>query len=157
MKRREWKDQSTANSRNIENFLYILLSPQNKLQRFIDTLLFFITAFNVHAQDCDKFRTGTFEYETHGLGMFIVKRDATHQWMYMPNKMFDVKGSIEWVSDCKYVLTYESSTGTQFDLTGIVGTQEYCEIIKTTDDGYTCEVTDSGGEVQAMQLYIVKD
>lgn len=109
------------------------------------------------AQDCSKFKTGTFEYETHGLGTLITERTATHEYVYTANKVFQIRSSIEWLSSCKYILTCEKITNPDLDLQDLVGTKEIVEIIETDEDGYTYRTTDKDGDIQTVSVSIRKE
>jgi hypothetical protein len=126
------------------------------MKELIFTLLL-LTGINMWAQDCNKFTTGIFEHETHGLGMLIVERTATHEYMYTENKVFEIHSTIEWVSPCKYILTCEKIINPDLDLQDMVGTKEYVEITEADEEGYTSRTTDSEGNIQTLRLTIRTD
>lgn len=122
-----------------------------KVEKVIFSGLLLFVVGNLFPQDCDKFRTGKFEIETHGLGMITIERGADYEHMYPEGKMFEVQSSINWISECKYVETITKVVNLEAD--GKVGTRQYVEITKTYSDGYLCVITDNEGNEQTMRYY----
>lgn len=116
------------------------------------SLLF--TGICTWGQDCEKFKTGIFEYLPHGAGILTIERTTTHQTMYFDNNDILIQGSIEWVSPCKYIFTCEKVSG--YEMQDLIGEKEYIEITETYENGYTSEITSSDGGVQTV-IFTIKE
>jgi len=71
-------------------------------------LLFLVTITTSYSQDkkCTTFINGKFKYENPEYANFIVTRNDTIQTEVDDVKNISVEGSVKWLSDCNYVLTY---------------------------------------------------
>ncbi len=117
-------------------------------------ILFLFICSNLFAQDCDRFRTGKFGMETHGVGMITIERGADYEHIYPAGKIFEVHYSIKWISDCKYVETVTKVVNLKPEVK--VGTRQYVEITKTYTDGYLCILTDEDGNKQTLRYYTIQ-
>ena len=70
-------------------------------------LLFSLVVFNCSSKpkDCSDFKTGTFWY-LYNKSSTVVKRNDSIQVEISDKENQIITGSIKWLSDCKYVLTY---------------------------------------------------
>jgi hypothetical protein len=102
-----------------------------------------LLSMNTFAQDCSKFKTGKFKYSDATLGDVIVVRDKAGQIEKNAKTNTEIHGSIDWVTDCKYILTFKKVVNA--DIPEIIGKQIAVEIIETHGNKYKCRVTDNNG------------
>jgi len=99
-------------------------------------ILVFILSSCAEEKNCQKFKTGEFMYES-GQGPLEIVRTETHQNEINPNNGIDVYSTVEWISDCQYVLTYEKITNHPDDDVGsLIGQKVYVEILETKENRY---------------------
>ncbi|GAB5418261.1 MAG: hypothetical protein Crog4KO_16340 [Crocinitomicaceae bacterium] len=90
------------------------------------------------AQDCEKFRTGTFVFDDEsGQRMvgYSIKRGKRYQTEYFEGGKS--KWKVNWTSDCTYTLTLVKSQ----DINDLIGYTVTTRIIRTDEDSYFCVVT----------------
>lgn len=99
-------------------------------------LLFFLTTYNTFAQssDCSKFKTGDFKYTNPDFEHFMIVRNDSIQIETDTKSGVIMTGSIKWLSDCKYTLTYTEVNDSNRE--SIIGLQFYVDIISTKDNTY---------------------
>jgi hypothetical protein len=81
-------------------------------------------------KDCSNFRTGEFRYVEENMPEEII-RTETMQIETNFNNNVVIKSSIEWTSDCTYVLTFSEILNYKYDTSDIIGKKIYCEIVET--------------------------
>lgn len=118
-------------------------------------LILMLTGFTGFAQnaDCSDFRTGKFKYEDPSYGIIAVKRTKDYHIEVIDRKVA-IQSSIQWVSNCKFILTHIKVTGV--DMPELIGKKLYVEILETDYDSYTCRVTDETGFGQKLQVVKVE-
>ncbi len=82
---------------------------------------------------CSDFKTGEFRYIKENMPETIIRTD-TMQIETNPNNKIVVMTSIEWTSDCEYVMTYTDILNYPNDKSGILGKKIYCEIVETNEN-----------------------
>lgn len=99
-------------------------------------LLLFLTVCNGFAQskDCSKFRTGTFKYVNSDEQDTVIVRNDSVQIETDATNGFKLTGSLKWLSDCKYTLTYTDVSNPDYSF--IVGTIFNVDITSTTKNAY---------------------
>lgn len=99
-------------------------------------LLFSLIAFSGFAQskDCSKFKTGTFKYVSSGVQNTIITRNDSIQIETDVKNGFKLTGSIKWLSDCKYTLTYIGVSNSNYS--SIIGTTFNVDITSTAKNTY---------------------
>jgi len=85
-------------------------------------------AGSVVAQDCKKFKTGTFTINAEGYENYVLKR--TKKYQIESTESSKVKYKVVWLTECSYKLVTTKKTGTIADL------DVFCEIVKTGEDYY---------------------
>ena len=78
--------------------------------RIVVILLIFVNVMFSQEKKCLDFKTGTFSYNNPALKRFKVVRKENIQIETDTVTGSIVEGSIEWKSDCNYVLTYTKIT-----------------------------------------------
>ena len=101
-------------------------------------ILLFISAFilvcgSVVAQDCEKYKTGSFTTEIDGLGSYSIERTKKFQFEEIAGIVLKFK--VEWLDDCSYKLTNANKASKKMFGEQVV----YCVIIETGDDYYIAE------------------
>ncbi|MCL5128004.1 hypothetical protein [Algibacter sp. L4_22] len=92
--------------------------------------LFLIVASCSKEKNCADFKTGEFRYTKEGMLETIVRTENMQIETNLINKVV-VKTSIEWTSDCEYILTYNEILNHPLDMSNLIGNKIYCEIVET--------------------------
>jgi len=100
--------------------------------RIVITLIILLVTVNSCAQErnCTNFKTGEFKYAKEGMPEKIV-RTENMQIETNPNDKIVIKSTIEWESDCEYVMTYSEILNHPQDVSSVIGKKIYCEIVET--------------------------
>ncbi|WP_430411991.1 hypothetical protein [Kordia sp.] len=87
--------------------------------------------FSNYAQEkkCADFKTGEFRYVDKNMFDKIIRTDSL-QTETNPDDNTIVKTTLEWTSECKYVMTYSEILNYKKDVSGIIGKKIYCEILE---------------------------
>lgn len=100
-------------------------------------ILFFSLAFfncNTKSMDCLNFKTGTFKHIDLIDDNTIITRNDSIQVEINKNTGVKYTGTIEWLSDCKYLLTYTDVNDDSRK--NVIGMKIYVDIISVTDSSY---------------------
>ena len=95
--------------------------------------LLFMLPIALFAQDCEKFKTGTFYAKTED-GSFIPNYSIVRKKKLQIETMGEnyIKTKVRWIDDCTYELTHIES-----DILDLPkGTVTTCKILQTFEDGY---------------------
>jgi len=92
--------------------------------------------------DCSKFRTGTFKYLNKELSHFTITRNDSTQIEYNSKDNVTIITSVEWVSQCTYILTYENVTNHPYEKK-VAGEKIKVTILNTDGNIYECQVISS--------------
>jgi len=92
-------------------------------------ILFLILISCKQEKECYKFRTGEFIYAEKNRLEKIVRNDSL-QIETNPNNGIEIHTSIEWTSECEYVMTYEKILNYENE-NKLIGKKIYVEIIET--------------------------
>lgn len=124
-----------------------------KTMKFL-ILLLSLNFFSCNAQerDCSEFKTGIFKFADSKYVDYVVERNDSIQYEKNNKNGRIIKGSVDWIDDCKYVLTFISDN--QGDTT-IVGKKIIVNIVSITDKGYIYEAQ-SGKETSTNELIKIK-
>ncbi len=101
-------------------------------------------------KDCSKFRTGTFKYKNPDYANYLVTRNDSIQIEADEKNNTKTISSIEWISDCKYILTCKEVVNLSND---IIGLQVEVKITKTNNNSYKYISTDGS---RSINLEMVK-
>lgn len=124
--------------------------------RYFILLLFAVTTgCSQQKADCSKFKTGTFKYINDELSHFTITRNDSVQTEYNSKDDVTIETSIEWTSNCEYILTYESVTNHPFE-EKVVGEKIYVTILDTDGNSYECRVFSSSTDSK-IKIVKVKD
>ncbi len=91
-------------------------------------------------KDCSYFKTGKFKYVLENRPELIIRTDST-QVEINPQTKVEVHSSIEWKSECEYVMTYEEILNYTGDVNQFIGQKINIEIISTDSKGYKVRAT----------------
>jgi len=110
----------------------------------IITLFAFILLFTscTMKKECLDFRTGKFEYTNPEHSEWTVFRTDSTQIEISRKNGIKIYGSIQWKSDCEYVLTYDKIENSDFK--DLVGSNVYVEITETKKNKYKCHSESNG-------------
>jgi len=115
--------------------------------RYFILLLLVLTFFTCSTQlknkkDCSHFRTGTFKYNKKGYESYNIVRNDSIQIETNSNNNIKIITSVEWISNCEYILTYKDIINFPYK-DSLLGKKIYVEILQTKNDTYKCHVTSS--------------
>lgn len=119
-------------------------------------LLFFslaIAGCSQQKMDCSKFKTGTFKYLDKDLDHIIITRNDSIQVEYNSKDDVTITTSIEWISQCRYVLTYQDITNYQYK-NETIGKNIYVNILETEGDTYISQVSSNTTESKTSMVKI---
>tara|TARA_R110002126_G_scaffold240288_1_gene383537 strand:+ start:3495 stop:3875 length:381 start_codon:yes stop_codon:yes gene_type:complete len=105
-------------------------------------LVIIISCFNCKAQEnnCLDYRTGKFNYVLENRPELIIRTDST-QIEINPITKVEAYSSIEWKSDCEYVMTYTEIINYPEDASHMIGQEINVKIISTNSNGYKVHAT----------------
>lgn len=114
--------------------------------RYIFLLLsFIIFSCDSHPKKCTYFRTGIFEYSNSDYAGWLVTRNDSIQIESNEKENIKLTGTIEWLSDCQYMITYKDAVN--FSEEDIIGRKIIVDITKTFDESYKCMAKSETGNV----------
>ena len=122
----------------------------NKILPFL--LLLVITACYSQEKRCTAFLNGKFKYVNPEYVNFIVTRNDSLQTEIDSVNKISVEGSVKWISNCKYVLTYTKVNIPS--LQNLIGREVNVEIKKIEDNKITCssKMDDNILELQMIKI-----
>ena len=100
-------------------------------------LVLVVTSLNCFSQErnCGDFRTGEFRYVEKDLNQKIIRNDTLQIEIGLNDKI-EIHTSIEWTSDCDYVMTYKKILNYPDDVSNVIGEKIYVSILETKDNWY---------------------
>ncbi|MCG2419546.1 hypothetical protein K8089_10970 [Aequorivita sp. F47161] len=81
-------------------------------------------------KNCSNFRIGEFRYVEENMPEKIIRTESMQIETNFDNNVV-IKSTIEWISDCTYILTYSEILNYKYDTSDIIGKKIYCEIVET--------------------------
>ncbi len=100
------------------------------MKNIIYLVLLSYCCINAQEKDCSSFKTGNFKYVLEDQPETIIRTDSTQVEINSIDKI-EIYSTVEWVSDCEYILTYERIVNYPEDVSNIIGKKIYCEILET--------------------------
>lgn len=99
------------------------------------TLLMVLMLNSCYAQEknCSYFRTGTFSYADKEIPYRIVRNESI-QIETNTDTGDELHTSIEWKSDCEYILTYIKIKYPKRDMNYLLGTKIFVKILETNEN-----------------------
>ncbi|CAM1340226.1 hypothetical protein [Tenacibaculum amylolyticum] len=95
--------------------------------------------------DCSKFKTGTFKYIGSDEKDTVITRTDSIQTEQDNIKGVKFTGSVKWLSDCKYILTYTGVNNPNFNF--IIGIKLNVDITSTTNSTYKYTAYNDMGKI----------
>lgn len=99
-------------------------------------LLLITTACFSQEKNCTSFLNGKFKYINPAFVNYIVTRNGTLQTEIDTINKISVEGSVKWLSDCKYELTYTKINSPNSQK--LIGQKVNVEIIEIENNKITC-------------------
>jgi len=90
--------------------------------------------------NCNNVRTGKFNYALKNRPELIIRTDST-QIEINPLTKVEVHSSIQWISDCEYVMTYEKILNYPDEYEHLIGQKINVKIITAFSNGYVVRTT----------------
>ena len=110
--------------------------------------LFVFLSLSVQAQDCDKYKIGTFEVDNEDGTVSVIKRTKKYQTETCGD--LKVKDKIVWLSDCSYKLV---PVKTEKKLGEIGEMVLVFTFVKTFEHSYIVEITGVGDQVFEVRVF----
>jgi len=104
-------------------------------------------------KNCSKFKTGTFKYLDKNLSHITITRNDSIQIEYNSKDDITIITSVDWISPCKYILTYQDVTNYQYK-DDIIGKKIYINILETDNNTYTSQVSSNTTESKTTIIKI---
>jgi hypothetical protein len=98
---------------------------------------------------CADFKIGSFEYSDPKFSEWKVNRTDSTQTEISSKSRIEIHSSIEWKTDCEYILTYKKVLN--FDAKEIIGKTITVKILETKSDRYTC-ISKSGNTELNLEM-----
>ncbi len=102
-------------------------------------------------KQCAPFKTGTFQYDDPAYSGYKIIRTETEQVETNTENKTKLHGTIEWTSECSYILTLD-----QLESDGkktLIDKKIHVEILRTDSRGYTCKAVMDG---HTKEITIIK-
>lgn len=122
---------------------------------FLSVLLMLLSCTS-EKQSCSDFRVGKFGYTDPANEHIEITRTENTQIEINTKTKIEAHTSIEWVSDCKYVLTYKEFKNAPEEFNSMVGQKITAEIVEIGKDRYTCQVKTRNSS-DLMELKMLKE
>jgi hypothetical protein len=124
-----------------------------QMKNIIITFLFLLT-FTSYSQEtkCSNFKYGKFKYSNPKYSEWIVVRTDSTQTEKSSISGIEIKSSIEWKSDCEYVLVYKRILNAEAK--NMIGNIVRAKIVQTESDRYTCISKDEKNELELEMIKI---
>ncbi len=120
-------------------------------------ILFLLTlSLSSFAQDksCVDFQTATFVYADKDRPVTISRADNKQVEINRESGL-EIHSSIEWISDCEYVLTIENIVNHPKDVSRMIGRQIPFEIVSVLGDRVTVQ-SKSGKLIRTIEYLIIE-
>lgn len=108
------------------------------MKKILLILLLLTCTIAVAQTKCANFKTGTFMYDEEGNDTVITRTETT-QTETSKSEALEISGTIEWVSDCEYILTCKYVNKKDKISQEMVGQKLYNRITETDGEKYTFE------------------
>jgi hypothetical protein len=105
---------------------------------------------------CSDFHVGKFAYADPDYAHIEIIRTEKTQIEVNSKSKVEAHTSIEWKSDCKYVLTYEKFKNAPEEFQSMIGQKIHAEIIEIGKDKFTCQVKSKNSN-EVMDFKVIKD
>lgn len=101
----------------------------------IITILLLVISFSSCApeRDCADLKIGKFRYTKPDLPILIIRSESMQIETNTENNVI-IKTAIAWTSECSYILTYTDIQNYPTDISHLIGTKIYCEVLETSGD-----------------------
>jgi hypothetical protein len=121
------------------------------MKNIIITLLLTFTSYSQEPK-CSNFKCGKFKYSNPKYSEWIVMRTDSTQTEKSSISGIEIKSSIEWKSDCEYVLVYKRVLNAEAK--NMIGKIVLVKIVQTESDRYTCISKDEKNELELEMIKI---
>ncbi|MEZ4803007.1 MAG: hypothetical protein R2797_09565 [Gelidibacter sp.] len=123
--------------------------------KIVTSIIILLLTLNCSAQEknCAKFKVGKFEYSDPRFSEWRVSRTDSTQTEISTKSGTEIFSSIEWKSECEYVLTYRKVVNSGTDTNDIIGKTIEVEIVETKSDRYICK---SKSDVMDLELEMIR-
>lgn len=104
-------------------------------------------------RSCNHLKEGVFQYTDPEMGHIEIKRFGNSQIEINTESKIEAHTTIDWISDCEYVLTYKEFKNAPEELNTMIGMKINVEIIEITGDKFKCKVnSDNTDEVMEFRI-----
>lgn len=115
-------------------------------------LLFSITIYS-QKKKCSDYKIGKFIYTNPLYKNWKVSRNETEQIETDKENKIELKASVNWISDCEYILTYTSFNDSMEH--AIIGQKLTVKIIEVKSDSLIC-VSEGLGQKLELEMLLEK-
>lgn len=120
------------------------------------SILFFIVSCAQEKSSCSDFHIGNFEYINPEYEHIKIIRTRDSQIEINTKSKIEAHTSVQWLSTCKYVLTYKYFKNAPEEFDDLIGQKVQDEITQIAKDRFTCEVK-SKATSDFMEFRVIKN
>lgn len=115
-------------------------------------IAFIVLNLKVSAQEkkCSDYRNGKFTFEDPAFTNWRVIRNGTEQIQIDDLNQIEIYGSIEWISDCEYILTYTKINIPEWN--SIIGQKVNIKIIEVKTNSIIVHSKALGNEMEVEMV-----
>jgi len=104
------------------------------MKNIITLIILFLTlSSSAQEKKCSELKTGEFEYLNEDLPFKIVRNDSLQIERNLKTGV-EIHTSVQWKSECEYVLTYKKILNSNRDVSDIIEKQISVKILETNKD-----------------------
>lgn len=101
---------------------------------------------------CSDFKVGNFKISNPELSDWIISRTDSTQTEINSNTGMKIYNSIEWKTDCEYILTYTKVLNPGSQVVDFIGKKVKIKIIETNSGGYICKTNINDIELEMVKI-----
>ncbi len=124
--------------------------------KYLCNICLWLTTLSSFSQEkvCNEFRTGVFKYSNPNYTEWTVKRFDSIQIETSNKTGIEIHSSIEWNTDCDYILTCQKVTDAKYQ--NIIGKAFQIFIVETSNKSYRCISKKNEVQLQDLELTMIK-
>lgn len=147
-----------------DSLIHLVRVPLSTKYMFLSMRIFLIAIFtflgtSLFAQhvDCQEYRNGKFKITDENYGSTIIERKGDKQIEYNERAKIKVELKVDWVENCKFILTLDQVLENPGDIWFPENAQFTVEIIETMKDSYIQRTTSTFSKMVSVTEAIKVD
>lgn len=103
-------------------------------------VILILSCYNLFSQDCSMLKTGKFRYFDSEFSDWVIVRSDSLQTESNLKNGVKIVSSINWITDCHYILTYKEIYNYPENVEDVIGKTIDVRITHFDNNTYTCHV-----------------